>query len=184
MATDSLISHNYAKALLRVVEKDGLDLDVALEESRALRSLLQQQPKFQVFLEGPQFREEDKERVVSNVLQNQIHPIFFRFVLLLLRRDRIGALLGILDCFDNLVEQEKGIVPGTVITAIPLLPEEQQYVQEKLEAFCQKKFLFRFQVDPDIIGGIKVKYADILIDTSISTYLGDLRMRLHSTRLA
>lgn len=184
MSSVSLVAHNYAKALLQVVKKDGMDLDGALQESQTLRQLLIDQPKLKIFLEGPQFREEDKEKLVSNLFLNQLNEIFYHFLLLLMRRNRIEYLPDALQEFENMAEADKGIVPGVVITAIPLSPAEQIHIQRKLEDFCNQRFLFRFLVDPGIIGGVKVKYGDILIDTSIATYLGDLRIRLQSIRLA
>ena len=184
MSFVSIIASNYAKALFNVIKKDGFSFDQALEESVSLRQLLIREVKLKIFLEGPQFREEDKEELVNKVFKGRIPVLFYRFILLLLRRNRIEHLLPILDCFETLVEEEKGIVSGVVITAIPLNQEEQIHLQRKLEHFCNQRFLFRFTVDPGIIGGVKVKFADVLLDTSIATYLGDLRMRLQSIRLA
>jgi F-type H+-transporting ATPase subunit delta len=184
VAADPVIARNYAKALLHVVKKDGLDLNMAQEESRSLRHLLRDQPKLRVFLEGPQFREEDKERLVKNVLHGKINDLFFRYFILTLRRNRVECLADSLRFFEDMVENDKGIVPGVVTSAIALDQELQQFIQNKLEAFCNKRFAFRFKVDPNLIGGIRVKYEDILIDSSISTFLDDLRYRLESIRLA
>jgi F-type H+-transporting ATPase subunit delta len=105
-------------------------------------------------------------------------------MLLLLRRDRIVFLNDILLELEELIEREKGVVPGVVVTAVPLSEEEQHTLKTKLEEFCKQNFVFRWKVDPDIIGGIRVKYEDKLIDSTIATFLGDLRTRLKSTRLA
>ncbi|MGC9327681.1 MAG: F0F1 ATP synthase subunit delta, partial [Candidatus Hinthialibacter sp.] len=69
-------------------------------------------------------------------------------------------------------------------TAVELSEEERRRLQQKLESSCGLKFNLRFKVDPDLIGGVKVQYKDILIDTTIQTHLGDLRQRLLHTRLA
>lgn len=184
MSKDPLVSSNYAKALLHVVQKSGVALAAAQEEARELRSLITQTPRLRVFLEGPQFREEDKERVVANVFRGQLSELLYQFLLLLLRRDRIKNLLDILNAFDYLVELEEGLTPGSVTTAVELSEEERRRLQQSLESSFGLKLNLRFKVDPDLIGGVKVQYKDILIDTTIQTHLGDLRQRLLHTRLA
>ncbi|MBN2328418.1 MAG: ATP synthase F1 subunit delta [Candidatus Omnitrophica bacterium] len=184
MSRDPLVSSNYAKALLHVVQKSGAGLTDAQEEARQLRKLIAAEPRLRIFLEGPQFREEDKERVVANVFRGQLSEVFFQFLLLVLRRDRIEHLFDILDVFDYLVELEEGLTPGTVTTAVDLSEEERERMQKSLESSRGLKFDLRFKVDPDLIGGVKVQYKDILIDTTIQTHLGDLRQRLLKTRLA
>ncbi len=184
MPKDPLVASNYAKALLHVVKKSETKLRDALDEALHFKSLVKNEPKLRIFLEGPQFREEDKERLVTNVFKSELSEIFFQFLIILLRRDRIEHLFDILEVFEELVEQDEGITPGTVFTAIGLSDEERLAVKEKLEAKCGLKFDLRFKIDPSLIGGVKVQYRDVLIDSSIQTHLGDLRHRLMQTRLA
>jgi F-type H+-transporting ATPase subunit delta len=180
---EPLVVQNYARALLHVVQKENIPLQEALEESISLNRLLRDQPKLFVFLAGPHFREETKEKLVESVFKAQLTEIFCRFLQLLLRRDRIDHLIDILDEFRELVEAAQGLTMGTVTTAVPLNADEQNTFREKLESFCKLKFDLQFKVDEKLIGGVKVKYGDILMDTAISTYLGDLRQRLMETRL-
>lgn len=184
MARDPLVSQNYAQALFNVMDKQGASLDDALRETEEVRKLLQTNPKFRIFFEGPQFREELKEEIAQRVLQGQVSETFFRFIIMLLRHNRIDHLFDILEEFMKLVMEKKGIVPGVVTTAVPLSDEQRWLLQEKLEAVRGLKFNFKFQVDPKLIGGVKVRYGDTLFDSSIATYLKDLRQRLTATRLA
>ncbi len=183
MPQDPLVAQNYARALLHVVQKEELSLNDAQEEANSLHRLLKENPKLFVFLSGPHFREEAKEKFVETVFKGQLSEVFYRFILLLLQRDRIEHLIDILVEFQKMVEEAQGFTLGTVTTAIPLNEEEQKTIREKLEAFCELKFDLKFKVDPALIGGVKVKYGDILMDTTLSTYINDLRQRLKETRL-
>ncbi len=183
MAVNQSVAQNYAKALLGVVEKENIPLDAAIKEGSSLRDFMSGQDNVRVFLEGPQFRETDKHQFVSNVFREQLSNVFFEFVHLLLKHDRIDHLSAILDEFEELVEEKQGLTMGVVTTAVSLSEEEQENMKQKLEAFCEKKFDLRFKVDPALIGGVKVKYGDTLIDTSISSYLNDIRYRLHNLRI-
>lgn len=184
MPKDPLVSSNYAKALLHAFKKNGTNLHEALTEAEDLRRLIAGEPRLRVFLEGPQFREEDKERVIGNAFKGRISALLFQFLILLLRRNRIEHLFEIIDEFEFLVELEEGVTPGVVHSAVPMNDDERQRLQDKLEAVTGRKFDLKFKVNPQLIGGVKVQYKDILFDSSIQTYLNDLRQRLMKTRLA
>lgn len=184
MSRDPLVASNYAKALLHTVQKSGAPLRVALEEASQLRRLIESESRLRVFLEGPQFRDEDKIRIVTDVFKGQLSDLFLQFLLLLLRRDRIVHLFEIFEEFEYLIEHEEGLTLGVVTTAVPASDDEIRRLKVQLEAATGLKFDLRMKVDPKLIGGVKVQYKDILIDSTIQTYLGDLRQRLMKTRLA
>ncbi len=184
MRLDPEVTHNYAQALFNVAKKSGVSLDEIRLEADGFRQLLIEHPHYQVFLEGPQFREETKEEVVGKALKDKISELLYRMVIQLLRHNRIAYLVEILERFSTLILKDQGVLPCVVTTAIPLTEEEQQNMREKLEIYCKQKFDMRYRVDKNLIGGVKVQYADQLIDTSLQTYLIQLRSQLVQTRLA
>jgi F-type H+-transporting ATPase subunit delta len=184
VAKDPQVAYNYAQALFNVVTKQDMPLDDAVQEAHGIRSIVLSSPRYRIFMEGPQIRKQIKEEVASRALTNNASNVFRNLVLMLIRHGRVEYLAEVMDAFVNLALEKQGVVPGTVTTAIPLADEEKQYLQERLEATQQKRFNLRFEVDPNLIGGVRVRYGDRLIDSSIATYLADLRQKLKATRLA
>jgi len=181
---DPVIASNYARALLHGVKKSGAALPAAREEALQLLRLIETEPKLHHFLVGPQFREEDKEALVQKVFEPRLSKELFQFVRLVLRKDRIEFLPEMLRKFADLCELEEHITPGRVTTPVPLSEDEKKTLQERLEAFSRLRFDLEFRVDPSLIGGIRVQYKDILIDTTLRTYLNEMRQRLLAARIA
>jgi len=193
---DSLVTQNYAQAFLNVLKKSGRGLGEALEETRGLAQLLVDYPKLRVFLEGPQFRTEDKIRVATDAFKENCADSFLSLIKLLINNDRIEYLHDVLDKVEQLILKEQGITPGLVTTAIPLTEEEKDKVRSQLENYASKhfktgenqdvrrQFELNYKVDKRLIAGVKVKFEDVLIDTTIDTYLGELRAKLKQARLA
>lgn len=178
------VSKNYASALLAAAKKHNVPLDDALSEALALRELVLARPRFKLFLEGPQFRAEDKGNMIRNAFQGNSSDLFMYFMLLLLRRGRLVNLIDILDEFEQLVDQEGGVTEGSVTTAVELSDEEKESMRQKLDAYCEKHFILQFKVDPGIVGGVRVQFGDKLIDATIQSQLTNLRRRLSQARLA
>ena len=184
MESDPLVASNYAQALFNVAKKQDVPLEKIQEEARTLHQLILGEEKLCTFLNGPQFREETKEAFIGKVFKDKLSVILFQFIILLIQRDRIEHLVDILQALDVIIEAELGFTLGTVITAVELSSDEQAKFKEKLEVFCDLKFDLTYKTDSRIIGGVKVKYNDILMDSTIETHLQILRESLAQTRLA
>lgn len=183
MQIDLIVAKNYAHALLRAVQKQNMPLELALQEAAALERVIEQHSRFMVFLRGPQFREEDKEAFVERTLKGKLEHTFYLFLVLLLRRNRPEYLPEIINQFKTQIEEFQGIVSGTVQTAIDLSEAGQNHIREKLENALQKKFHLTFKMNPNLIGGVRFKFGDTLLDSSIETHLKNLRSKLNEARI-
>ena len=97
---------------------------------------------------------------------------------LLVESNRVEDIDGIADEFERLADDAAGRVRATVTTAIPLPPRERDRVAAELSKRLGKDVSMRAEVDPRILGGLKVQYGDRLIDASVATRLQQLRRRL------
>lgn len=178
------VIQNYAQAYLHTAKNEGTELSDVRGESLAFRDLILSRPRFKTFLDVPNISEETKKEMIEKALRDNVSGLMYRFILLLLKRNRIDHLTDVLKRIAELANVAMGITPGRVITAITLSDDEQQNLQQRLEAFCDKKFDLEYRVDPRIIGGVRFVYEDQLLDTTIQTGLHELRRRLWETRLA
>jgi F-type H+-transporting ATPase subunit delta len=94
---------------------------------------------------------------------------------MLLERHRIEYLTGILQRFVALVEQDMGIRPAVLTSAVPLSDDQKARLQERLEAYTESKLIIRWEVDESIIGGIRFRCGDLLLDDTISWRLETVR---------
>jgi len=65
-----------------------------------------------------------------------------------------------------------------VTTAVKLDANDRDRVAIQLSERLGKTVTMRVEVDPQIIGGLKIQYGDRLIDASVATRLQQLRRRL------
>ena len=65
-----------------------------------------------------------------------------------------------------------------VTSAIELSPEEQEKLRSSLSAQYGDGLVFSFHVDPALMGGLRVRVGDRLIDTSVASRLSALRESL------
>jgi F-type H+-transporting ATPase subunit delta len=74
-----------------------------------------------------------------------------------------------------MVDNEKNVSHGSVVSAIVLSEALQDKVRVALEKLTGKKVALTTSVDPSIIGGIIAKVGDLELDGSIRTQLAGLK---------
>ena len=105
----------------------------------------------------------------------EVDSVMGNFLNLLVQKKRAEILPEIAEEYKTMVDEEKNISHGTVVSAVELSDELQQNVQATLEKLTGKKVELTTNVDPSIVGGIIAKVGDLVLDGSIKTQLAGLK---------
>ena len=176
------VAKKYANGLfLSVVEKGKMD--PAYEQLQDLEKFLSGDETLLNFLVAPHVLDEHKLALVRDVFTDRIDRLFVEFLVVLVRKHRVGYLHEIIDEFVRLVEAAKGIVRVTVITAVPLGDSERVKLAEKLVARTKLTIELEEKVDKDIIGGMIVILHNEIIDGSIRRGLDVVQETLTKVRV-
>ncbi|MEQ8819376.1 MAG: ATP synthase F1 subunit delta [Sumerlaeia bacterium] len=173
----------YALALFGAAKGQGVLQDVA-EQARELAQGLEATPAARVFLQGPHLPTDDKVAYVNKVAADRFPVLLKNFLLLLIRKNRMGIIIPVLKEVYRLYQQEQGMAQGSVTTPKPLSDDEKQRLQETLENYTGQKLNLHYVVNDKMIGGIVFKSGDLLIDSSLTGKLSKLREKLLHAKVA
>ena len=90
------------------------------------------------------------------------------------------------DCckaYQNCYNEDNGIVPVSVVTAVPLTQEQSQRLREKLAKMTGKIVELECTVDPECLGGVRLDYDGKRVDDTLAHRLDALRNLLKNTIL-
>jgi F-type H+-transporting ATPase subunit delta len=160
------VARKYARALFLSTCEHGL-IDQAYSQFTGLKDLLAKDRSLLTFLVSPRVDESQKQELVRSVFGGRLERLFIEFLLVLVKKRRSAFLPEIVDEFHRLVEFNKGISRITVITAVPLLPEEDGKLLAKLAKRESGKIELEKIVDPTIMGGMIIVMHDQIIDGSV-----------------
>jgi F-type H+-transporting ATPase subunit O len=65
-----------------------------------------------------------------------------------------------------------------VISAIPLEPEEKENLEKNIQKIFGRPLKIENKVNPSILGGLKIKFQDKVIDASLLASLQDLEAKI------
>jgi F-type H+-transporting ATPase subunit delta len=163
----------YARAVfdLAVEERDIDDWNRRLEQLREVLS----DETVAAALMNPTIPSERRMELVDAA---SLDPDAANLAKLLIDSKRVKEIDGIVVEFQRLADEAAGRVHATVTTAVELRREDSDRVASQLSQRLGKEVSMRVEVDPRILGGLKLQYGDRLIDASVATRLQQLRRRL------
>jgi F-type H+-transporting ATPase subunit delta len=104
------------------------------------------------------------------------------FLYTLLREGHLGMLDTVIADLARMVAQRSAAQVAHVTSAVPLTPDEQEAVRQRVHARYGSEVELDFRVDPSILGGVIVQVGDKVIDGSIAGRLTALHERLAAVR--
>jgi F-type H+-transporting ATPase subunit delta len=170
------VARRYARAIFDLAREEG-DLDGWLQALQGIRDILGS-PEFRVLLDNPGIAFTRKVEIVRESLPTYLSETQRNFVFVLIENRRTGLIDQILDAYQTLLNEARGIVPARVTTAVPLTPDESERVKQRLERIVGRQVAMATEVDPSIIGGFVARIGDRLIDASVAGRLAALRASL------
>jgi len=179
-----LISKTYGEALVELAVEEN-KVDDFVQELTAIDQILKENQEFNALMNHPKIVKEEKLKVMEAVFKGRISDEILGFFLLIVDKDRYNEIDGILNYFIEEVKAIKGIGIVYVSTAIPLGQQQKQKIEQKLlETTGYREVEMHYDVDEDLIGGMKIRIGDRVVDSSVQTKLSELKKQLLNVQLA
>lgn len=110
---------------------------------------------------------------------NEIPKILKTYLAFLSRKKALGKIKKILDKFETIESEKKGIVNAQLISANPLTTSEKSEIKNVLlDELKIKEVILNEKIDEELIAGWKIKTENYLIDGSTRGKLNKLQLAL------
>ena len=167
----------YALSLYQLGKK-GNALNEIQKGLHLVSSLYKSSNTFRYFLLTKKITDNDKKSILSNILKNYCSHYVIELIAIILENGDIKSLKSIINYFFIIISRESDIIPVKVITSFILPDSEMENLINDIESKLGKKVNAKNEVDPEIIGGIKLMIGNKVIDGSISHQLRKIKYTL------
>ncbi len=172
------LAQRYAKALLSLTEDASKSTKVA-EELLALRELLESNEEFKTVFTVPGFEHNQRHQTVKLVLEKLgVETLTKNFVLLLLDKKRAQLFQSIQETFQQLLNEKRKQLHIRVVSAKELSEDYLKQLEEHFHKKTQQDIIMHKEIDPALIGGVKVWVGNTVYDGSVENRLAQLKENL------
>ena len=183
--TASAISSRYANALVDVVTgpRTAIDPQQALGELRGFAQSLAGSQELHNALTSPAVPPARKRAVVTKIAERLgVSRVPRNFLYVLIDHRRIGALAGIIETADELLDARLGFARARISSAMPMAEAQRARLVAELERLTGSRLRPLFTVDEDLIGGAVARVGSTVYNGSVKSRLENLGRRLAAER--
>lgn len=178
MAEITTIARPYAKAAFAYAqEKKALP---RWSEMLALAAAVVADPKMAALLSRPQLTAAKQAEAVAIACGDKLDSDGKNFVRQLCGNRRITALPAIREQFEQMVAELQKLGEVTVTSAFPMNDAETTKLAVSLKRRFAQDVRVSVEVDPALMGGVVVRFGDLVIDASVRGRLNKLASTLNS----
>jgi F-type H+-transporting ATPase subunit delta len=172
----------YATALFELA-RDTNALDQVQSDLNAFNALVASSPDLMRLVRSPLFSAQEQSKALDAVLDKaSISGVAKNLLRVVTANRRLFAVDQIIRGFNAQVARHKGEVTAQVTVAEPLNDARMNEIRDALKQVTGKDVKVDVQVDPSIIGGLKVKVGSRMVDASLRTKLNSIKFAMKEAR--
>jgi len=173
----STVADIYARALFELAQEHDAIAEVA-DELAGLCDLLKAEPDLAALFAHRTIVAERRAASLDTIFEGRISDLTLRFLQVLNANGRLGLLEQVAGSFDQMIKHAHGEVDVEVHSARQLDDAQLSQVGEKIGQAIGKKVLVEPHVDQSLIGGLRIRIGDKLIDASVRNKLKRIQDQL------
>lgn len=167
---------HYAEALLSLAREEN-KLSLYQEEVKELRKIIKDNPDFITLIDSKFLTQSERKEELDNILKGFDQDIV-NFLKVIISHNRVDYLLDILQAFNSLCNEDRGIVEGLIYSAFPLSESTLKEITTKISKVEGREIELIPRIDPSLIGGVKVTINSHVYDGSIKNQLEKMQIDL------
>jgi F-type H+-transporting ATPase subunit delta len=169
-----IVADRYAEALFQLATEHGL-VERLDQELTLITQTLAENGDLRLLVEHPLVAREDKKQVALEIFKPHLHEFALNFLQLLFDRGRANALELIQARYHHRASKLHKRLVIQLATAVPIPDEDVERFRVSLERAWDRLVEIEPQIDPDVLGGARMKVEDQVIDGSLRGALEKLR---------
>ena len=172
----------YGEALYSLACEEGLS-EAILSQLKILDSCFAQEPDFIRLLGTPNLPKSDRCQILDDSFRGKVEPYVLNFLKILTEKGYMRQFHNCVEAYGEKYNLDNGILPVTAVTAVSLTDEQKQRLTEKLHKITGKQIELVNELDPELLGGMRLDYDGKRVDDTVAHRMDAVRNMLKNTVL-
>ena len=176
----NLNSKVIATGLFNVADQNN-DIDKVRAALKKLNHIVLESGQFRALVQSKKIKGKSKVEILNSVLGKLSHPLVSEVVSYLKGSSAANELKEISTFFESMYGKKSNTVKVKGTVARKMSNQQIESFKASLDEILGKKTKLSIEVDPGLIGGIKLRIDNTFLDASIHNQLQTLRTKLLQT---
>lgn len=175
----STIARRYAEALYEAAKDAGLPREIGEQLEQLLR-VLKTDRELDLAFRSPALTASRRRQLLEECFQGELHPFVLNLCQLLWTKGRENSLPSVVTAYRQLLRKDEGLLTAEVVSASNLTEEQLAPLRQALEKRFGQPVIIEMKVDRSLLGGVRVRVGNTVLDGSVRGHLQALRERMLS----
>jgi F-type H+-transporting ATPase subunit delta len=171
--SSGLLMQPYARALF-----SWADANQAISETyQTLKDLIEacRETNFDQYIQHPRWSAQQKMLLID---QLPLAPALKKLLYIMLKNNRWSSISNLFKAYEKLYLAHANILPIQIQSAFPLADLTKISLEKHLSQRLKKKIQASYQLVPELMGGVLIKFGDYVWDTTIKNQWHQCRSQL------
>ncbi len=173
----SKAAKRYARAFFRIAQEKN-SVEVIANDFAGIASVIEQSQELDSFLKAPLISSENRIKALKAMFESKIDKLSLEFLLFLERKNRLEITQDTLQEFAGLNDELQNIQRVSITSAFEMDKAQVESITKRLQEKLSKNIVAEVKIEPELIGGFKIKVGDQVSDLSIATQLDRLKQSI------
>jgi len=177
------VARRYAEAYFSIAREANKIDDYQVELGKIVQSI-QETEGLREYFAHPLIPTQEKSKIAKQLFSQEVSELTLNFLLLVLDKRREIYLELIFKEYEELADESKNIKKAELISAMDVPDAEISTLADMLSRSTGKTIQLKLTIDPSILGGVKIRMGDKIIDASIAKKLEMLKKNLKQAKIS
>lgn len=177
------VARRYAEAFFGIAQEQN-KIDQYQQELEKMVQVIAETENLKEYLAHLLVPTKEKRELAGKIFSGQVSDTTLNFLYLIIDKRRENYLAAIVQEYKEMADESRNIAKADLIAAQEVSEEEVKILAEKLSASTGKTVQFRVLVDPSLIGGVKIRMGDQIIDGTVAKKLAMLKEQLKQVKIS
>ena len=177
------VARRYAEAFFSIAQEQN-KIDQYQQELEKLVQVIEETENLKEYLAHLLIPAKEKKEIVAKIFTGQISDTTLNFLNVLIDKRREAYLTAVVLEFKDMADEFRNIAKADLVTAQEVSEEDVKMLAEKLSASIGKTVQLKVSVDPALLGGVKIRLGDQIIDGTVAKKLEMLKEQLKQVKIS
>ncbi len=177
------VARRYAEAFFGIAQ-DHNKIDQYQQELELIVKTIGEIENFEAYLSHLIIPANEKKNLIKKVFTEDVSESVLNFLLLIVDKRRETYIESIVEEYKELADISRNVAKADLIAAHEVPADEVKALAERLSVSTGKTVQLKQTVDPSLIGGLKIRIGDQIIDATVAKKLEMLRTQLLQMKIS